>query len=99
MLVCANSELISELGDNLRELLLKKCGIPVLSNGNLISGEEIHLPNDRLMKEVNEEGIKYTGILDLDKMKEREFKKGIDRDYQRRQRLILISNVNGRNKL
>ena len=81
------------------EFGLKKCGSLVLRKVKLIAGEGLYLNNDRLMKEFNEEGIKYTGILDLDKKKEREFKKSIDRDYQRRQRLILISNVNGRNKI
>ena len=38
---------------------LKKCDILVLRKSKLITGERIHLPNDRLMKEVTEEGYKY----------------------------------------
>ena len=81
------------------EFGLKKCGILVLRKGKLIAGEGIHLPNDRLMKEVTEEGYTYLGILELDKIKEREIKKNIDREYKRRLRLILKSKLNGRNKI
>ena len=81
------------------EFGLKKCGILVLRKGNLIAGEGMHLPNDRLMKEVTEEGYTYLGILELDKIKEREIKKNIDREYKRRLRLILKSKLNGRSKI
>ena len=77
------------------EFGLKKCGILVLRKGKLIAGEGIHLPNDKLMKEVTEEGYTYLGILELDKIKEREIKKNIDREYKRRLRLILKSKLNG----
>ena len=52
------------------EFGLKKCGSLVLRKGKLIAGEGIHLPNDRLMKEVTEEGYTYLGIVELDKRKE-----------------------------
>ena len=51
------------------------------------------------MKQVGQEGYTYLGIVELDKIKETEMKDKITNKYKRRQRLILKSKLNGRNKV
>ena len=43
------------------------------------------------MKTIYEEGYKYLGILEYDKLKEKEMKTGFVREYKKRLRLILRS--------
>ena len=51
------------------------------------------------MKQARQEGYTYLGITELDKIKETEMKEKITKEYKRRQRLILKSKLNGRNKV
>ena len=51
-----------------------------------------------LMKQIGQEGYTYLGIIELGKIKETEMKEKIIKEYERRQRLILKSKLNGRNK-
>ena len=44
-------------------------------------------------------GYTYSGIIELDKIKETEIKEKITKEYKRRQRFILKSKLNGRNKI
>ena len=50
------------------------------------------------MKTIDEEGYKYLGMLEYDKVKEKEMKTEFFREYKTRIRLILISKLNGKNK-
>ena len=52
-----------------------------------------------VMKQVGQEVYTYLGIIELDKIKETEMKKKITKEYKRRQRLILKSKLNGRNRV
>ena len=80
------------------ELGLKKCGVVILQKGKLVKFDGIHLPNQEIMKEVDENGYTYLGILDLDKIKEHEMKIKVRAERHRRLRLILKSKLNGKNK-
>ena len=51
------------------------------------------------MKTNDEEGYKYLGMLEYDKVKKKEMKTEFFREYKRRMRLILISKLNGKNKV
>ena len=51
------------------------------------------------MKEVDENGYTYLGILQLDEIKEHEMKNKVTAEYKRRLRLILKSKLNGKNKI
>ena len=51
------------------------------------------------MRQVGQEGYTYLGIIELDKIKETEMKDKITKEYKQRQRLILKSKLNGRNKV
>ena len=48
---------------------------------------------------MEQEGYKYLGIVELDKMKENEMKEKTIKEYKRRPRLILKSKLNGKNKI
>ena len=51
------------------------------------------------MKDIDETGYTYLGILETDKIKDKEMKEKFSREYLRRLRLILRSKLNGRNKI
>ena len=51
------------------------------------------------MKEVDENGYTYLGILELDEVQEQEMKNKVTAEYKRRLRLILKSKLNGKNKI
>ena len=79
--------------------ILKKCGVVILKKGKLNKFDGIHLPNQEIMKEEDENGYTYLGILELDDIKEYEIKIKITAEYKRRLRLTLISKLNGKNKI
>ena len=59
----------------------------------------MNLLHEKLMKTIDEEGCKYLGILEYDKVKEKELKTEFVREYKRRLRLILRSKLNRKNKI
>ena len=81
------------------EFGLKKCGVVILKKGKLVKFDGIHLPNQEIMKEVDENEYTYLGILELDEIKEHEMKNKVTAEYKRRLRLILKSKLNGKNKI
>ena len=46
------------------EFGLKKRGVVILKKGKLVKFDGIHLPNQEIMKAVDENGHTYLGILD-----------------------------------
>ena len=85
--------------ENGMEFGIKKCGILTMKRGKIVKSEGIKLPDGEVMKQVRQEGYTYLGIIELDKIKETEMKEKITKEYKRRQRLILKSKLNGRNKV
>ena len=81
------------------EFGIKKCGILTMRRGKIVKSEEIKLPDGEIMKQVGQKGYAYLGIIELDKIKEREMKEKISKEYKRMQRLILKSKLNCRNKV
>ena len=81
------------------EFGLKKCGILTIKRGKIVKREGIKLPDGEVMKQVGQEGYTYLGIIELDKIKETEMREKITKEYKRRERLILKSKLNGRNKV
>ena len=59
----------------------------------------IKLINGLTIKEVDDEGYKYLGILESDKFKEREMKDIFRAEYLRRFKLVIKSQLNGKNKI
>ena len=80
------------------EFGLKKYGVVILKKGKLVKFEGIHLYNQETMKELDENGYTYLGILELDEIKEHEMKIKVTAEYKRRLRLILKPKLNGKNK-
>ena len=70
-----------------------------MKKGKLSKTEGIQLVNGETIKEVCEEGYKYLGILELDKVKEQEMKDIFRNEYMRRLKLVMKSKLNGRNKI
>ena len=78
---------------------IKKCGVLIMERGKVIRTDGIRLPDGQHMKDIDEIGYTYLGILETDKIKEKEMKEKFSREYMRRLRLILRSKLNGKNKL
>ena len=81
------------------EFGLKKCRGVILKKGKLAKFDGIHLPNQEIMKEVDENVYTYLGILELDDIKEHEMKNKVTSEYKRRLRLIVKSKLSGKNKI
>ena len=77
------------------EFGLKKCGAVILKKGEFVKFDGIHLPNQEIMKKVDENGYTYLGILELDEIKEHEMKIKVTAEDKRRLRLIWKSKLNG----
>ena len=81
------------------EFGINKCEILTMKRGKIVKSEGIKLPDGYVMQQVGQEGYTYLGIIELAKIKETEIKEKITNEYKRRQRLILNSKLNGRNKV
>ena len=77
---------------------LKKCGVLVLKRGKAVKQNGIALPNGQMMKEIDESGYKYLGIVEMDKIKEIDMKDKFVSEYKRRLKLVLKLKLNGKNK-
>ena len=77
----------------------RKCEILTMKRGKIVKSEGTKLPDGEVIKQVEQEGYTHLGIIELDKIKETEMKEKITKEYKRRQRLILKSKLNGRNKV
>ena len=62
------------------EFGIKKCGILTMKRGKIVKREGIKLPDGEEMKQVGQEGYKYLGIIELDKIKETEMKEKITKE-------------------
>ena len=78
---------------------IKRCGILIMERGKVIRTDSIRLTDGQDMKGINETGYKYLGILETEKIKEKEMKEKFSKDYLRRLRLILRSKLNRRKKI
>ena len=67
--------------------------------GKVIRTDGIRLPDGQDMKDIDETGYTYLGILETDKIKEKEMTEKFSKEYLQQLRLILRSRLNGRNKI
>ena len=81
------------------ELAIKKCGVIIMNKGKVKSTEGIELPSGEKIREIEEDGYKYLGILEYDRVKEQEMKDKFRNEYFKREKFILKSKLNGRNKI
>ena len=78
---------------------IEKCGLIIIKRGKMVICDGIEPPDEEKMKGVNEEGYKYLGIVELDGIKEKEMKERFTKEYKRRIKLVLKSNLNSRNAI
>ena len=69
---------------------LKKCGVLIMKKGNHVSSNGVKMPDNEEIKEIDkDQGYKYLGVLEADKIKDKEMKEKIQKEYFRRVRRIL----------
>lgn len=76
------------------EFGLEKCGLLVLKRGKVVKMDGVTLPDGQARKQIDDDGYRYLGILELNSVKERERKMQLQREYKRR--LMLKSKLNTR---
>ena len=76
---------------------LDKCGMLAIRKGVKVRSEGIELPDGEMIKELDEKGYKYLGILQNDTIMEKEMKGKIRGEYFRRLKLLLKSKLYGGN--
>ena len=67
--------------------------------GKVKSTDGIEVPSGKNIREIEEDGYKYLGILKYDRVKEQEMKDKFRNEYFRSAKLILKSKLKGRNKI
>ena len=80
------------------EFGIKKYDVIIKNTGKVKSSNRIELPSGGKIREI-EDGYKYLGILEYDRIKEQEMKDKFRNDYFGRVKLILKSRLNERNKI
>ena len=78
---------------------IKKYRVLIMEREKMIRTDGIRLTEGQVMRDIDEVGYTYLGILETDKIKEKEMKEKFSKEYLRRLRLILRSKLNGRNKI
>ena len=86
------------------EFGIKKCAVLVIKRGKIAKMEGILLSDGQVMKEIEDRGYRYLGILETDHLKEKEMKDLFLKDlflkeYKRRLKLVLKSKLSGKNKI
>ena len=77
------------------EFGIEKCAMIEMKRGKMIYSEGIQLPSGEKIKSLEEdEGYKYLGVLESDKVKSLEMKSILKAEYFRTTRKILKSNLN-----
>ena len=69
-----------------------------MNNGKLIKTEGIRHVNGETIKKVGEEWYKHLGMMELDRVKEKDMKDTLNYDYLRRLKLVKNSKSNGGKK-
>ena len=81
------------------EFGIGKFGVLVMQRGKVVATDGTELPDGQVIKDIEENGYKCLGILEMDKIKEVEMKEAFTTEYYRRLGLVLDSKLNGRNKI
>ena len=76
---------------------IEKCVVIIMKRGKIVTCDGIELPDGQKMKGVNEKGYKYLGIVELDRIKEKDMNERFMKEYKPRIKLILKSNLTNRN--
>ena len=79
------------------EFGLPKSGLLIMKRGKVVKIKGINMPDGKMMKNIEEDGCKYLGILDADSVKYEAKKGQLKKEYIRRVRNMLKSKLNGGN--
>ena len=80
------------------EFGFQKCGLLIMKRGKPVKSQGIKL-GEEVVVNVGEEGYKYLGILEWDKIQESKMKEIFRKEYLRRTSPVLQPKLNGRNKI
>lgn len=81
------------------EFGIKKFAMLMFKRGEIFECDGIILPDGQVMKQLDEDGYKYLGILECNQVMEKEMKTIFTKEYIRKLKLVLRSKLNGRNKI
>ena len=82
------------------EFGLDKCAKATFKPGKKVQSEGIHLAEDCVIQELEPEGLyQYLGIEEGDGVEHQKMKKRLQKEYKRRIKLVLKSELNARNKI
>ena len=79
------------------EFGLSKCGVLIMKRGKVVESDGLCMPDGTMMRNTEEGGYKYLGILEADGIKHDEMKEKLKKEYIRRVRNVLKSKLNGGN--
>ena len=79
------------------EFGIEKCATLKMERGRRTTGIGVSLPTGETIKDLEEEGYRYLGILEADMILHTEMKKIISEEYLRRLKKILKSGLQGKN--
>jgi len=80
------------------EFGINKCGVLNIKNGRVTHTDGIEV-GENIIKNIETDGYKYLGILEYDNIKHEDMKAKIKREYLKRIRAILKSELNGGNTI
>ncbi|XP_073231990.1 uncharacterized protein [Porites lutea] len=94
-------KIVKQFSDDIgMEFGLEKCAKASFMKGKLASTGNIVIDDDTEIQELNQEGVyKYLGVDESDGIQHSKMKEKIRKEYNRRVRLILRTELNGRNKI
>ena len=82
------------------EFEIKKCVVLVLKKEKVVSFDGTEIPPDgQIIKDVEEKGYEYLGVLEADSFKEKDMKDAFSKEYRGRLKLILKLKVNGKSTI
>ena len=94
-------KIVKQFSDDIgMEFGLEKCAKASFMKGKLASTGNIVIDDDTEIQELDQEGVyKYLGVDESDGIQHSKMKEKIRKEYNRRVRLILRTELNGRNKI
>ena len=79
------------------EFGIDKCGLIVMQRGKVIKTEGIQLPDGSTIKDIEEEGYKYLGVIQADTIDHQSMKDKAKKEYIQRLKSIMKSKLNAGN--
>ncbi|XP_069995049.1 uncharacterized protein [Penaeus vannamei] len=79
------------------EFGLSKCGVLITERGKVVESDGLRMPDGAMMRNIEESGYKYLGVLEMDGIKHDQMKDQVRKEYTRRVRNTLKSKLNGGN--